>query len=69
MRTGKNLHSHNFNSPLSSNKEISAYGWDGNGDEGDNWEIVCEKQGALNITGKEKFSLKHVVTGAYLYSH
>lgn len=41
LTTGKNLHSHFFSSPLSSNQEISCYGDDGEGDTGDHWFVVC----------------------------
>ena len=38
--TGKNLHSHaNMKAPLSQRQEVSGYGEDGNGDQGDDWEI------------------------------
>jgi dolichyl-phosphate-mannose--protein O-mannosyl transferase len=41
ITTRKNLHSHDFESPLSHNQEVSAYGDDGIGDEGDLWKVVC----------------------------
>lgn len=41
VETKKNLHSHNFQSPLSGNQEISCYGEKGEGDSGDNWMVVC----------------------------
>ena len=34
IETKKNLHSHHFNSPLSNNYEVSAFGDEGLGDEG-----------------------------------
>ena len=34
MGTRKNLHSHHFKSPISNNFEFSAFGEDGEGDEG-----------------------------------
>ena len=34
LQTKKNLHSHHFQSPLSHNLEVSAFGEDGDGDEG-----------------------------------
>ena len=34
LQTRKNLHSHHFQSPLSHNLEVSAFGEDGEGDEG-----------------------------------
>jgi dolichyl-phosphate-mannose--protein O-mannosyl transferase len=44
--TMKNLHSHNFKSPLSNQQEVSAYGTgDGNGDGGDNWIVQCQGNG------------------------
>lgn len=41
LATKKNLHSHHFPSPLSSNQEVSAFGDSGEGDTGDNWVVVC----------------------------
>ncbi|XP_042194335.1 stromal cell-derived factor 2 [Callorhinchus milii] len=41
INTGRNLHSHYFTSPLSGNQEVSAFGEDGNGDDLDNWTVVC----------------------------
>jgi hypothetical protein len=40
--TGKNLHSHLFSAPVSGQQEVSAYGERGEGDTGDNWELLCE---------------------------
>jgi dolichyl-phosphate-mannose--protein O-mannosyl transferase len=34
VSTNRNLHSHHFQSPLSHNLEVSAYGDNGEGDEG-----------------------------------
>ena len=34
LSTRRNLHSHHFQSPLSHNLEVSAFGEDGEGDEG-----------------------------------
>ena len=41
MQTGKNMHSHNVRSPLSQRNEVSGFGDDGEGDDGDNWIIEC----------------------------
>lgn len=41
LATNKNLHSHQFSSPLSGNQEISCYGDNGEGDTGDHWQVVC----------------------------
>lgn len=35
VNTGRNLHSHHFQSPLSHNLEVSAFGEGGQGDEGE----------------------------------
>eukprot|EP00286_Rhodomonas_abbreviata_P001387 CAMPEP_0181288322 /NCGR_PEP_ID=MMETSP1101-20121128/270_1 /TAXON_ID=46948 /ORGANISM="Rhodomonas abbreviata, Strain Caron Lab Isolate" /LENGTH=227 /DNA_ID=CAMNT_0023392435 /DNA_START=31 /DNA_END=714 /DNA_ORIENTATION=- len=41
--TTKNLHSHLFKAPVSGNQEVSGFGDEhGNGDSGDNWQVVCE---------------------------
>lgn len=61
--TNKNLHSHLFSSPLSSNQEISAYGNDGLGDTGDNWELVCS---TTRWRRDGDVSLRHVDTGRFL---
>ena len=42
MSTARNLHSHKFDSPVSGRQEISAFGENGEGDTGDNWELECE---------------------------
>ena len=60
---GQNLHSHDFRSPLSSQQEISVYGTSGNGDDGDNWYLICDnKYWQKDMTIK----LKHVHTAKYL---
>lgn len=63
LATGKNLHSHQFASPLSGNQEVSAYGVDGEGDTGDHWLVVCEGE---FWDRDEKVMLKHVDTDMYL---
>ena len=40
-QTGRNLHSHNIPSPLSRKNEVSGFGDEGEGDEGDNWIVEC----------------------------
>nr|CAH8842402.1 unnamed protein product [Trichobilharzia regenti] len=42
LSTRRNLHSHHFDSPLSANFEVSAFGNDGVGDEGDDWQVICD---------------------------
>lgn len=41
LETKKNLHSHQFLSPMSGQQEISAYGDNGEGDSGDHWVVIC----------------------------
>lgn len=41
VNTGRNLHSHYFTSPLSSNQEVSAFGENGEGDHLDEWTVLC----------------------------
>ncbi|XP_023664047.1 stromal cell-derived factor 2-like protein 1 [Paramormyrops kingsleyae] len=41
MNTGRNLHTHHFVSPLSSNQEVSAFGENGEGDDLDVWTVQC----------------------------
>ncbi|KAJ8321596.1 hypothetical protein KUTeg_000067 [Tegillarca granosa] len=56
--------SHHFQSPLSHNLEVSAFGEEGEGDEGDNWVIVCSGQ---YWSRSEKVRVKNVVTEHYLH--
>merc|ERR1712226_747753 len=64
VTTDKNLHSHHFQSPLSHNLEVSAFGKTGEGDEGDNWVITCNGQ---HWKRDEKVRIKHVVTEHFLH--
>ena len=41
METSKNVHSHDVRSPLSGKSEVSGFGDDGEGDNGDDWKIEC----------------------------
>ncbi|KAF5277818.1 hypothetical protein FQR65_LT03799 [Abscondita terminalis] len=63
LATGKNLHSHYFSSPLSSNQEISCYGDNGEGDTGDHWVVVCSGD---HWSRDDSVMLKHVDTNQYL---
>ncbi len=63
--TKKNLHSHLFRAPLSGNQEVSGFGENGNGDTGDNWQIVCESNNVYWERSKP-FFLMHVDTKKYL---
>lgn len=63
--TGKNLHSHLFRAPLSGNQEVSGFGEGGNGDTGDNWQVVCETNDAFWPRGKP-VAFMHVDTKKFL---
>lgn len=62
LTTKKNLHSHEFSSPLSGAQEVSCYGNDGVGDSGDHWEVLCSG----NWKRDESVRFLHVDTGKYL---
>ena len=63
LSTHRNLHSHHFSSPLSSQQEVSAFGEGGRGDTGDVWKVMCEGD---YWTRGDNMMLKHSDTGAYL---
>ncbi|XP_047143857.1 stromal cell-derived factor 2 isoform X1 [Hydra vulgaris] len=65
LATKRNLHSHLFQSPISHNQEVSAFGEDGNGDTGDNWEVKCSGK---NWSRNEKVRFKHIDTGSFLHA-
>ena len=45
LNTGVNLHSHNVQSPLSNQQEVTGFGEDGDGDRGDDWVVVVNGSG------------------------
>ncbi len=61
VTTKRNLHSHEFVSPLSHNQEVSASGEDG---EGDLWKVVCTSRNDYWLR-KDGIRLQHVVSGKY----
>ncbi|XP_071960001.1 stromal cell-derived factor 2-like [Antedon mediterranea] len=61
--TRRNLHSHLFKSPLSGNQEVSCFGENGDGDDGDLWAVTCS---GSNWKRNEQVRLKHVLTEKYL---
>ncbi|KAG2459215.1 SDF2 factor, partial [Polypterus senegalus] len=63
VNTGRNLHSHHFSSPLSSNQEVSAFGEEGEGDSLDDWIIIC---GGTEWKREEAVRLKHAATDGLL---
>jgi len=67
LDTMRNLHSHNVKSPLSRQQEVSGYGQgDGNGDNGDDWRVVCAASGANYWRREAKIYLQHVDSGKFL---
>ncbi|XP_034034081.1 stromal cell-derived factor 2 [Thalassophryne amazonica] len=63
VNTGRNLHSHYFASPLSSNQEVSAFGEEGEGDHLDEWTVQC---GGLVWERAEAVRFRHKATEALL---
>ncbi|RHY24300.1 hypothetical protein DYB32_008900 [Aphanomyces invadans] len=81
VNTRRNLHSHDFSSPLSNGRyaEVSGFGVAGDGDSGDSWIVECENAQQCQATDKDCHStgvpswgrdelvrLRHVVSGKYL---
>merc|ERR1712159_675569 len=64
VSTKRNLHSHAVMSPLTHQKEVSCFGEEGEGDQGDNW--VVEVRGSSVWDRSKPVKLKHQVTGNYL---
>lgn len=65
LSTRRNLHSHLFLSPLSNNQEVSAFGEDGKGDEGDTWTVDCDADDYWRRD--ESVRLQHKATQKYLH--
>ncbi|XP_058482623.1 stromal cell-derived factor 2 [Solea solea] len=63
VSTGRNLHSHYFASPLSSNQEVSAFGEEGEGDHLDEWTVQC---GGSVWKREEAVRFRHKATEALL---
>lgn len=63
VNTGRNLHSHYFVSPLSSNQEVSAFGEEGEGDNLDEWTVQC---GGAVWQRDEAVRFRHAATEALL---
>lgn len=63
LTTKKNLHSHHFQSPMSNEQEVSAFGDEGVGDKLDEWVVQCNGK---NWSRNEKIRFKHKETQAYL---
>ncbi|KAJ3588992.1 hypothetical protein NHX12_009842 [Muraenolepis orangiensis] len=63
VNTRRNLHSHYFASPLSSNQEVSAFGEEGEGDNMDEWIVQC---GGSLWSREEAVRFRHRATEALL---
>ncbi|KAK1891954.1 Stromal cell-derived factor 2-like protein 1 [Dissostichus eleginoides] len=63
MKTGRNLHTHHFSSPLSNNQEVSAFGENGEGDNLDVWTVQCD---GIHWEREEDVRFKHVGTDVFL---
>lgn len=71
LHTRSNLHTHGIRSPLSNQHEVTGFGQDGEGDTGDNWEVVCDSGGYFSgaseyWTREEPFQLKSTGTKRFL---
>eukprot|EP00560_Eucampia_antarctica_P005240 CAMPEP_0197832974 /NCGR_PEP_ID=MMETSP1437-20131217/17195_1 /TAXON_ID=49252 ORGANISM="Eucampia antarctica, Strain CCMP1452" /NCGR_SAMPLE_ID=MMETSP1437 /ASSEMBLY_ACC=CAM_ASM_001096 /LENGTH=221 /DNA_ID=CAMNT_0043436679 /DNA_START=51 /DNA_END=716 /DNA_ORIENTATION=+ len=64
--TNRNLHSHPIRSPLSNQQEVSAFGDNGEGDEGDDWIILCKKNSNKYLQRGERIYLQHAGTKKFL---
>eukprot|EP01112_Ceratiomyxa_fruticulosa_P013976 TRINITY_DN396_c0_g1_i1.p1 TRINITY_DN396_c0_g1~~TRINITY_DN396_c0_g1_i1.p1 ORF type:complete len:219 (-),score=50.09 TRINITY_DN396_c0_g1_i1:52-708(-) len=64
LATRKNLHSHLHKSPLTQNNEVSAFAEGEEGDTGDNWRIVLQKDGKW-VRG-ESVRFQHLDTNGFL---
>lgn len=76
ISTRRNLHSHAYRSPLTSNAEVSGYGVAGEGDSGDTWIVECEEAQQCDAANKceddalwkryEMIKLRHLESKKYL---
>ncbi|MEW5313688.1 MAG: hypothetical protein WDW38_005233 [Sanguina aurantia] len=67
VTTRRWLHSHRFQSPLSSNQEVSAFGSDTETDGGDVWTVEWDSK-YKSWKQDQKIRLKHLDTGFYMHS-
>lgn len=66
VATQKNLHSHDRYSPVTSQKEVTAFGGKGVGDSSDDWVVEILRKGSTK--GTLEISLKHQASNHYLRS-
>lgn len=65
--TVRNLHSHDVESVLSRQQEVSCFGSGyGKGDGGDNWKVECANPASKYWKRNTGVRLKHVDTGKYI---
>lgn len=67
LLTKRNLHSHEFLSPVTGQQEVTCFGDDGLGDGNDNWRVAVEGGGAWDTS--KQLRLIHVATNFALHSH
>jgi len=65
VQTKRNLHSHQYQSPLSKRQEVSCFGEGGKGDTGDNW-IVESRNGGTHWKRDAPVRLQHQDTRHWL---
>ncbi|XP_068594961.1 stromal cell-derived factor 2-like protein 1 [Brachionichthys hirsutus] len=63
MKTGRNLHTHHFSSPLSNHQEVSAFGEHGEGDNLDLWAVQCD---GSHWERDDSVRFRHVGTDVFL---
>jgi len=67
LETQVNLHSHEVKSPLSRQQEVSGFGnGDTNGDNGDDWKVVCGNSASKYWIREAKVNLQHADSKKYL---
>ncbi|MBD1909376.1 MULTISPECIES: MIR domain-containing protein [unclassified Leptolyngbya] len=68
VATRRNLHSHGgIPSPVTGQQEVTCYGYNGIGDDNDNWRVELEAGGSLG--SNKRLRLIHVNTNHALHSH
>ncbi|XP_039261138.1 stromal cell-derived factor 2-like [Styela clava] len=63
LSTQKNLHTHHFSAPMTQEQEVSAFGEEGEGDNLDNWIVLCDND---YWSRNDHIRLKHKETENYL---
>jgi len=68
VKTRKWLHSHNHQSPITQNQEVSCYGGEEESNAGDNWRLELSDAGG-EWKRDQKVRIVHTVTNTFLHSH